>query len=585
VSHPEGLAGQDGEAPARPGARLRRWLGLVALALPLALLIVAAVVLPGWVPLWPRAVRRAMTETFLRGVLLTYTFLLLVGLVGFPITAGLMVRDRRQRRRRPVIGRLFLFVFSCLMSLVALEIGATVLRSWMHRFPVLPSSFPEKEPGEYRIVVLGGSSALGEPFRPWLSVGQIVAWKLQEAFPDRRFPVEILAYLGDSLEKQHQKLSAVTERPDAMIIYSGHNEFSARFEENRDAPLDEEPRFRLLLAAYRFSLRSPFCRLVYELVSKNRLDSPPSLDGRHRLIDPPLCSPSESAEILADFSARLEALVGYCERVGTLPILIVPPGNEADFEPSRSTLPPTVAAVDRDRLIHKFQQAREAETTDPKWGQSLYQAILDRHPSFAEAHYRLGRLLLNQNQIDEARRHFSQALENDGLPIRCRAPFRDVYRQVAARHPGCLLIDGRAELMQASPTGLLDDHVMEDTHHPNLKGYVILAGAVLRELSSRRVFGGDTRLSRPLDPAECRDHFQLNADRLATACERTSVHYKRVSGYRYDPKARLEKSRRFAEAAAELRAGAVVEAGGLPQLSAFQRARPAAPLAREGPGR
>ncbi|MGC8643352.1 MAG: tetratricopeptide repeat protein, partial [Isosphaeraceae bacterium] len=331
---------------------------------------------------------------------------------------------------------------------------------------------------------------------------------------------------------------------------------AARYEENRDAPLDEEPSFRPLQLAYRVSLRSSFCRLVYELVSKNRLDSPPSLQGRHQLIDPPLCSPSESAEVLADFAARLEALVGYCERIGTLPILIIPPANEADYEPSRSTLPATVPAEERDRLVRMFAEARAAETTVPAQSQAVYREILSRHPSFAEAHYRLGRLLLAENRIDEAREHFSQALENDGLPIRCQAPFREVYRQVVARHPGCVLIDGRAELMRASPIGLLDDHVMEDTHHPNLKGHVELAGAVLRELMERGVLGSGLQLPLPLDPADCRDHFQLNAERLANACERTSVHYERVSGYRYDPTERQRKSRLFAEAARKLRAGA-----------------------------
>ncbi|MGB0066641.1 MAG: hypothetical protein WBQ11_01240, partial [Isosphaeraceae bacterium] len=433
-----------------------------------------------------------------------------------------------------------------------------------------PTSFPDPDTGEYRIVVLGGSSAMGEPFRPWLSVGQIVAWRLQRAVPTRRFELDILAFLGDSLEQQHKKLIAITKRPDAVIIYSGHNEFTARFEENRDYSLAEEPRLRLLQSAYRVRLHSPFCRLVYELVSKNRLDSPPLMNGRHQLIDPPLCSPSETAEVLADFTARLEALVGYCERIGALPILIVPPANEADYEPSRSTLPPTVSGTERDRLVREFFEARGVEATNPALGQSLYRGILDRHPGFAEAHFRLGRLLQHAGLIAEARRHFSDALENDGLPNRCKLAFRDVYQQVATQHPLCIVIDGRKELMAASPTGLLDNHLIEDTHHPNLKGQLVLAGAVLRELRGRRTFGESPRFSLPLDPLECCDHFQMDEARLATACERTSVHYLRVSGYRYDPAERLEKSRRFAEAARKLRAGSARDEVGLPGLD-FRR--------------
>jgi hypothetical protein len=538
--------------------------------LPLALMIITAVVLPGWIPLWPRAVRRGMTEVFLRGMQLVYGALVFLGFVGVPLAGWPLFRSLRERRRRPVIERLFLLCVSCLFSLAALEIGSAAWRSWMHRLPLLPVSFPRSDPAEYHILVVGESSALGEPYRPWLSVGQILSWKLQQAVPTRRFTLDILAYLGDSLEQQHQKLSEIKQRPHAMIIYSGHNEFAARFEENRDYSLAEEPRQRLLQAAYRLTLHSPFCRLVYELVSKNRLDSPPFLGGRHQLIDPPLCSPSETAEVLADFNARLEALVTYCDQIGALPILIIPPANEADYEPSRSTLPAGVSQSERHRLVREFQEARGYESALPARSQLLYREILDRHPSFAEAHFRLGRLLLGKNQISEARRHFSEALENDGLPIRCQAPFRDAYKRVAARHPGCLLIDGREELMRASPIGLLDGHVIEDTHHPNLNGYVILAGAILRELLERRVFGGDLRFSLPLDPADCRDYFQIDRERLATACERTSVHYERVSGYRYDPDERLRKSRLFARAARKLRAGAAPEAIGLPDVEGDQ---------------
>ncbi len=424
--------------------------------------------------------------------------------------------------------------------------------------------------------MLGGSSALGEPFRPWISVGQIVAWRLQEALPARSVELDILAFLGDSLEQQHRKLSSITRRPDVVIIYSGHNEFTARFEEDRGDAVAEEPGLWWLQAFYRQSLHSSFCRLVYELVSKNRLDSPPPLKGRHQLIDPPLCSPSERAEVLANFRLRLEALASYCEQISALPILIIPPANEADYEPSRSVLPAWTSAEQRTRLANEFGAVRSVEPADPARAESLYRAILDRHPGFAEAHYRLGRLLTRSGRSGEARSHFNLALEHDGLPNRCKAEFRQVYTDVAARHPRCILIDGRQELMAASPTGLLDDNLLEDTHHPNLKGQMVIAGAVLRELDARQAFG-TKKLAHPLGPRECRDHFQLDGARLAAACERTSVHYRRVAGYRYDPAERLEKSRVFGEAARQLRAGAEPEQVGLPGFDFRQIASATAP--------
>ena len=48
-----------------------------------------------------------------------------------------------------------------------------------------------------------------------------------------------------------------------------------------------------------------------------------------------------------------------------------------------------------------------------------------------------------------------------------------------------------------------------------------------------------------------------------TVCERASVHYQRVAGYRYDPAERLGKSRLYAEAAERLRRGTAPEALGV----------------------
>jgi hypothetical protein len=541
-------------------ARLR-WIAarirLAAVAVPIAVVGALAMVLPGWIPVLPRELRRGMIEAALRSVLIGYWTLALVALIGTPLMIYLAARSRRYSGGRANRGslRAIALCLACLLSLLVLELGSAAWRGWMHRMPALPTTFEASSPDEYRILVLGGSSALGEPYRPWLSVGQIVAWQLQQAAPNRRVECEILAWLGESLEQQHRRLAGIRRRPDAVIIYSGHNEFVARFEngrEERDPGVDEEPRGWLLRRAYRASLFSPSCRLAYEIISKNRLDEPPPMAGRHQLIDPPLCSPSEAADILADFRRRLEAIVAYCERIGALPILIVPPANESGFEPSRSTLPSSATIEERRWVVDTFQAARAIERNDPERAAVGYASIVERQPTFAEAHFRLARLLERAGRPAEAGPHDLAALDHDGLPIRCPAPFRDAYVEVARRHPRCIPIDGRRELAAISPNGLIGDRVIQDAHHPTLLGYTALAGAVLRELRLRKAF--DT-VAPPLDPDACARHFGMDGPKWATVFERTSAHYKRVAGYRYDPEQRLEKSRRYALAAQRINDG------------------------------
>ena len=126
-------------------------------------LVYAVAVGSAWIPLLPRDARRGMTEGLLRGVLASYSVLFLMSLVVAPVMAFLLYRARRDGRSRPKLAQGALFAFSCLLSLVLLEAGSTAWRLWIHRFPRLPTSFPTAPADEFRIVVLGGSSALGSP--------------------------------------------------------------------------------------------------------------------------------------------------------------------------------------------------------------------------------------------------------------------------------------------------------------------------------------------------------------------------------------------------------------------------------------
>ena len=226
---------------ARPSAAasgtglISRRLRLAALALAIAVLAAAVMVIPGWIPLLPRSVRRALVEVLLRTILIVYCVVFLTSFAGTPLLGWLLARARRGRQVRPAVARGFLISLSCLASLVLLELGSTGWRAWMHRLPALPAKFVAAPPEECRIVVLGGSSA-------WVSrTAPGCRWaRSSPGGCSRRSPAG-----GSSARSWHgwaiHWRSSITSWPhwsdvlDAVIIYSGHNEFAARFEEERDA--------------------------------------------------------------------------------------------------------------------------------------------------------------------------------------------------------------------------------------------------------------------------------------------------------------------------------------------------------------
>ncbi len=235
-----------------------RWARIVALAIATGGLVLAAMTLPGWlVVITPRPVVRGAVITVLWALLAICSIAvpaILLGLLGSPFVVA-----RAWRRRDPVALerglRLLLLSSSCLVGLIVIETGSAIKIRWSRRLPALPTRFPaglntktNSDDGLY-LVVIGESSARGEPYHPWLSVGQIVAWQLEEVFPGRKVRVDVRAQGGLCLEQAVLLLANLERRPDAIMVFSGHNEFILRLGPTRNVRhyIEEGPLSQLAL--------------------------------------------------------------------------------------------------------------------------------------------------------------------------------------------------------------------------------------------------------------------------------------------------------------------------------------------------
>ena len=427
------------------------------------------------------------------------------------------------------------------------------------------------------LAVLGESSATGLPFDRWLSVGKIVAWQVENSVPGQSVHVEMLAEPGATLEEQYRKLGALKCRPDALIVYSGHNEFASRIPWSRklDYYVDEKapPLHRLDDLAARVS---PVCSLIRDTADRYRVGVGPPRNMRPPLVDTPAFTPAEFAVRLEDFRYRLDVIAGYCQRIGALAILVVPPANDAGFDPNRSYLPAETTSAGREAFAREFLAARHLEMTDPARAEGQYRLLLQSQPGFAETHYRLARLLANAGAWDQAYEHFVKARDFDGMPMRCLSPFQEAYRDVAARH-GCPLVDGQALFHAAGTNGLLDDRLFMDAMHPSLLGQVTLAQGILDAIRERRALGWTNGAPAPrIDVAACAAQFGLGAREWRLVAERGYMFGSGTALLRHDRSEREAKVTAFGKAIRRLADGAAPEALGLPNLgvpSGVSRAR------------
>ncbi len=215
----------------------------------------AAALGPPWLQVvFPQAARFQAFIVALRAARWGYIALLMVLPAAFVILAGALVLARRRGATRRWSARLLALCMALAIAMALAE-GVSAARLAAMRAPMpsprpgshdpsLPTQFPDP-PGERTvdIVVLGESSATGMPYHTWFSVGEIVAWKLREALPDRSFAVKMLARSAVTFDRVHQRLELLDRRPDLVILYAGHNEFSMRYGWDYEAPhyLDELP--------------------------------------------------------------------------------------------------------------------------------------------------------------------------------------------------------------------------------------------------------------------------------------------------------------------------------------------------------
>jgi hypothetical protein len=522
-----------------------------------------------------------------------------------------LLRERKRKWIRPAVTRGLLLCTSVLCALAAAEAVCAVWLQRSHRGPNLPlggvqgeaalralSRFPKlgsrielptkfldtPDDPDIDVVVLGESSAAGVPYSRWISIGTIVAWQLDQVFPGRTVRLASFARPGETLQRQHEALSNVVRRPELLVIYCGHNEIFSRLSwtANLDHYVADHDLTRWQSLVAQFERLSPFCALIRATADKCRIALPPPPDVTRDLIDVPVYTTAEYEAIVQDFRRRLDEMVTYAETVGTLAVLIVPPANDAGFEPNRSFLPATTTREERDAFRSAFLAARRLEESDPGESMKKYRALVARAPCFAETHYRLAWLLEQSGAWEEAYEHYSAARDLDGFPMRCLSALQQAYRDVASRH-GCVLIDGQSYFHTIGRHGLLDDQMFQDAMHPSLRGQIALAQAVLQVLHKRRAFGWPAHADAPtLDPAGCARHFGMDRDAWRALCAWSEWFNNVTASSRYDSSRRASASAIARVAAGQIAAGAAPESVGLANIG-IPPAVPVVPLSSISP--
>jgi lysophospholipase L1-like esterase len=304
-----------------------------------------------------------------------------------------------------------------------------------------------------RIVVQGESSAAGFPYGLSASLAGMLQERLQRSFPSREVEVistAMAAVTSYALVDFADEIIAA--RPDAVVIYVGHNEYlgilgvgsTMRMASSRGLTrgvlaLRELRLYQLMQRAVsairpaaHAAAADPAESLMARVAGERQIESSSRLYGLG----------------LAQFRANLTTLLARYRRAG-IPVFIgTLISNEAD---------------------------------QPPLGAGALNAA-------ARAAYQRGTALVTDGRYAEARAAFIAARDLDVLRFRAPSEFNGVLRSVAAAE-GATVVDVERAFVAASEHGIIGHGLVLEHVHPNLDGYFLLAEAFFQSLLAHGVPG------------------------------------------------------------------------------------------------
>ena len=360
----------------------------------------------------------------------------------------------------------------------------------------------EKAPGTLRVVVQGESSAAGYPFYRGASFPQVLGARLRAAYPKRTVEIVNTAMAAiNSYALLDFADEVVAARPDAVLIYTGHNEFYGALGAASAENLGESPAVvRAFLRLRHFRTVQLFRNGLAAL--QRRSAEPVAGDGRPTSTLMSQMVGEQSVPLGSDtytrglrqFEQNMDLLLAKYAAAGVPVYVGTLVSNERDQRPF--VVATAGAETEAQRAVKIEAALGRVRAGRPAEGLAALRALAASDTLAADAPFALGRALLATGDTLAAAAPLRRARDLDALRFRAPTAFNAVLRRVAARH-GATVVESEQRFQRASPQGVVGRSLMLEHLHPNLDGYALLADAFFDALRTGRVAGPAARPTPP----------------------------------------------------------------------------------------
>jgi tetratricopeptide (TPR) repeat protein len=344
-----------------------------------------------------------------------------------------------------------------------LRCNPNVARRYFYMQSTLPTPpkqlfLQQKPPNGYRIFVLGESSSAGFPYGNNVSFPNVLERSLSNAFPEKRIEVINVAMAAiNSYTLLDLVDDILKQSPDALLIYTGHNEYYGALGVGSVLSLGSS---RWLIHTYLRLQSIKVFLLLRDVVGWLRIQFN-NIFYRGSELDP-------SATLMEGIVAEQT----------------IPYGSPL-YEAGKRQFEENI-----DAILHKAAENGVpvvlSELVSNVRDQEPFISVEDREGHSAKSFYSLARRLEATGEFEEARQNYIKAKDFDALRFRAPEEFNVIIRELAKKYSFPLVPTG-SYFNNESPNGIIGSTLMLEHLHPNKEGYFLLAKAFYETMQTTRM--------------------------------------------------------------------------------------------------
>lgn len=362
-----------------------------------------------------------------------------------------------------------------------------------------------KDTGTLRIFVLGESTTIGYPYFHNGSFHRWLQYRLMQTNPDKPLEIINLSLTGvNSYTVEGFAKELLPYQPDAVLIYTGHNEYYGCLGTGSTDKIAGSPfLIHLVLKLREFRLTQLMANALRGITQWKKPEDTRGGKSRMELMVAAQEIPfgSEMYERgITQFTTNMDNTLRILQEANVPVFISNLVSTEKDLFPFVSVSPDSTKYPG---FNASYQQGVQSIAKgDSAAAQQYFEAAQHSYNAHAGCNYYLGILQLQRGDSVEAKSYFDKARDFDALRFRAPSKLNEIIPQLCNKYKNAHLVDANAAFEANSPGRIIGKELVLEHVHPDLKGYAVLSEVFYQSLKAQGIFTVDKEAEMSLAQLE-----------------------------------------------------------------------------------